>query len=241
MQRYNIITSKPPREIVLLKGYPCIYQRCAFCNYTLDNTRDESLIDATNTPIINLITGQYGVLEVINSGSALELSQTTIMHLQKIVAKTKIHTIFFEAYVSYINQLDIIRDAFPEKTVHFRIGIETFDDKYRNDVLKKNFSLTKQIANTNETLFERIKANYSGVLLLVCTKGQTREQITADIAIALANFTYVTISVFVNNNTAITRDEKLVSWFITDIFPTIKDHPRIEILIDNKDFGVYVQ
>lgn len=57
----------------------------------------------------------------------------------------------------------------------------------------------------------------------------------------LENFNLTTISVFIENGTSIKRDESLVKWFITEIYPNIKDNPKLEILIDNKDFGVYVQ
>ena len=35
--RYSKIVKKNPREIVLLKGKPCIYGKCNFCNYIEDN------------------------------------------------------------------------------------------------------------------------------------------------------------------------------------------------------------
>ena len=37
MVRYSKVTAKNQREIVLLKGRPCVWGRCAFCDYTLDN------------------------------------------------------------------------------------------------------------------------------------------------------------------------------------------------------------
>ena len=40
MERYNKITNKNPREIVLLKGRPCAWGKCRFCDYIEDNSRD---------------------------------------------------------------------------------------------------------------------------------------------------------------------------------------------------------
>ena len=57
----------------------------------------------------------------------------------------------------------------------------------------------------------------------------------------MENFKELVVSVFVNNDTEIERDEELVAWFLTEIYPKYKDVPNIEILVDNKDFGVYVQ
>lgn len=77
MERYNVIREKNPREIVLLKGFPCIWGKCAFCDYTDDNSRDEDEMLALNSRILSRVTGEKGVLEVINSGSCFELPEGT--------------------------------------------------------------------------------------------------------------------------------------------------------------------
>ncbi|MDM8128893.1 radical SAM protein, partial [Paraclostridium benzoelyticum] len=41
MDRYSEINNKNKREIVLLKGFPCKWGKCSFCDYTLDNDNDE--------------------------------------------------------------------------------------------------------------------------------------------------------------------------------------------------------
>ena len=41
MDRYSKILNKDKREIVLLIGNGCKWQKCKFCNYYLDRTRDE--------------------------------------------------------------------------------------------------------------------------------------------------------------------------------------------------------
>ena len=112
--------------------------------------------------------------------------------------------------------------------------METFDNDYRTKVLKKNFIL-------NERVLEKLKNEYQMCLLMICTKGQTKEQILSDIEQGMENFEELVVSVFVNNGTEIERDEELVAWFLTEIYPKYKDVPNIEILVDNKDFGVYVQ
>ena len=37
MDRYSKVTNKNVREIVLLKALPCIWGKCAFCDYIDDN------------------------------------------------------------------------------------------------------------------------------------------------------------------------------------------------------------
>ena len=77
MERYNKITNKNPREIVLLKGKPCAWGKCRFCDYIDDNSRDIDTINDLNYEILSRVTGELGVLEVINSGSCFELPKET--------------------------------------------------------------------------------------------------------------------------------------------------------------------
>ena len=41
MERYSRILNKTAREIVLLKGRPCAWGKCTFCDYIEDNSRDK--------------------------------------------------------------------------------------------------------------------------------------------------------------------------------------------------------
>ena len=79
---------------------------------------------------------------------------------------------------------------------------------------------------------------FQGVCLLCCTEGETRERIVHDIELARRYFEYFSVNVFCNNTTKIKRDQALVDWFVSEVYPTIKDDPRIEVLIDNTDLGV---
>ena len=78
-------------------------------------------------------------------------------------------------------------------------------------------------------------------LFMICIKGQTKEMILQDIELAQEYFDEIVFSVFVNNDTKVERDEELVKWFLTEIYPNLNKKRNIEILVDNKDFGVYVQ
>ncbi len=78
MERYNKITNKNCREIVLLKAFPCAWGKCSFCDYTDDNSTDKGAMIALNSKILSYVTGEFGVLEVINSGSCFELPKETL-------------------------------------------------------------------------------------------------------------------------------------------------------------------
>lgn len=235
MNRYSKVENvKNKREVLLLKGKPCMYSKCAFCNYILDNTEDEEEINRINIPLIEKVTGEYGVLEIINSGSIFEVTKETLKKIKEKVIEKNIKVLYFEAYFGYIKRLNEIREYFKDIDIRFLIGIETFDNEYRIKVLKKRFYV-------NDKILKKIKEEYYGILLMICTNGQTKDQILKDIEIAKNNFNHITISIFVNNSTKIKRDERLVEWFIKEIYPNLKNDSRFEILIDNKDLGVYVQ
>ena len=234
MERYSIIKEKNPREIVLLKGFNCNYGKCSFCNYILDNTENENEMIEINFNILDKVTGEYSVLEVINSGSVFELNKDTLYKIKEVCENKNIKILYFEAYFGYLNRLNEIRDFFSDQEIRFIIGIETFNNNYRTQILNKNFFI-------NDEILKKLKKEYSTALLLICTEGQTKEQIIHDIEFAKKNFKEVVVSIFINNGTSILRDEKLVSWFLKELYPILKADKQVEILIDNKDFGVYVQ
>lgn len=230
--RYNDIKKKFPREIILLKGKDCSYGKCKFCNYTEDNSQDIEHLIMVNTPVIEQVTGKYGVLEVINSGNVFDLDNHTLTLIIDKVHQLSIHTIYFECYLNHLNKLDQIRALFPNINVRFRLGLETFDNDFR-DTLGKPFNYSQ--------ISDKIEENYYSVCLMTCIKGQTKKQITEDIRLGLEKFEQITVNVFVNNDTAIKADDKLKKWFITDVVPMIINNPKVELLIDNKDLGVFEQ
>ena len=78
MERYSIITSKNPREILLLRGSGCKWRRCAFCDYHLDFAIDEESNFELNRIELAKVVGVYGKLEIINSGSFVDLDSKTM-------------------------------------------------------------------------------------------------------------------------------------------------------------------
>ena len=181
MERYSVIREKNPREIVLLKGFNCAYGKCAFCNYILDNTDNQEEMNKVNLEAINQITGETGVLQVINSGSVFELNDFTLSKIKDICREKNIKILYFEAYFGYINRLNEIREYFKDQEVRFAIGMETFNNEFRTKVLTKNFV-------TNDKVLEKIKREYKMGLFMICIKGQTKEMILQDIELAQEYF-----------------------------------------------------
>lgn len=231
--RYNKIEEKNKREIVLLKSYPCKYGKCSFCNYIEDNSLDDSEIEKINFETLKEVTGEYGALEVINSGSVFELPRTTMEKIVEIVREKNIKILYFEIYYGYKKRLQEIRDLFPGIEIRFRMGMETFDNNFRINFYNKNFKVEE-----NE-LIELGNELYS-VCLLICVKGQSKEMIEKDIELGLKYFKSITVNIFIDNGTAVKQDKELVKWFI-DKYSYLKEFENVEMLIDNKDLGVFEQ
>ncbi len=113
------------------------------------------------------------------------------------------------------------------------MGLETFNNEYRIKKYNKNFSL-------NEKQLSEIAKEIYSVCLLICTQGQTEEMIKTDIELGLKYFKSITINIFVDNGTIIKRDTQLVKWFIKN-YSFLTTNDRVELLIDNKDLGVFEQ
>ncbi|MGL4730190.1 MAG: radical SAM protein [Clostridium sp.] len=227
MDRYNLIKGKNEREIVLLKGKPCVWGRCSFCDYIHDNSEMEEEMVKLNSEVLKNVTGELGVLEVINSGSVFELPKETLNEIKEIVNKKGIKKIFFESHWSYRHRLDEIRDFF-KVPITFKCGIETFDDYFRNKVLKKGAAFSGP---------EEVSKYFDSICLLVGIKGQTKEMIDRDIEYLLKYFSKGCVNIFIENSTDIKRDEYLIKWF-EDKYRYLEDDDRVEVLFENTDFGV---
>lgn len=231
--RYSKIENKNKREIVLLKSFPCKYGKCKFCNYIEDNSIDELEIDKVNLETLQEVTGEFGALEVINSGSVFELPIKTLERIREVVYNKNIKLLYFEIYYGYKNRLDEIREFFKGVDIRFRMGMETFDNNFRINSYGKNFKIdTPEIEELSKKLYS--------VCLLICVKGQTKEMIKKDIELGLKYFKSITVNIFINNGTEVERDEELVKWFVEN-YNQLQEDPRVELLIDNKDLGVFEQ
>ena len=226
MDRYALIHTKMPREFVLLQGAGCKWKKCTFCDYHEDVSEHPFTI---NEPVLSQVTGQYGVLDVINSGSAMELDSDTIALIKEVVKEKNIHTLWFEAHYMYRKKLALFAEQFAPVQVKFRCGVETFDADLR-DTWKKGIP--------SSVTPEDVAKYFQGVCLLCCTQGESKEHIMKDIEIAKTHFEYFSINVFCNNSTSVKQDKELAQWFAWEVYPRIKDEERIEVLMENTDLGV---
>ena len=231
--RYSKILEKNPREIVLMRGSGCKWRRCRFCDYHLDFSLDEKENFLLNRQVIQQITGEFGILEVINSGSFCDLDKATILLILETCITKKITTLYFECHWMHRELIADFRKKFADAgiTVKMKIGVETFDSLFRESYLDKGMG--------NATA-EDIAQYFQQVCLLQGLPGQNKESMLKDIALGLQYFERVCVNIMVPNTKSILPDSRVVETFVKEIYPLYKDDDRVDILLNNTDFGVGV-
>lgn len=227
MERYNVIRKKNPREIVLLKSNPCAWGKCSFCDYIDDNSRNEQEMLALNSQILSRVTGEMGVLEVINSGSCFELPAGTREEIRNVLQDKDIGRLFFESHWMYRKHLEEMRRLMGVP-ITYKIGVETFDNDFREKVLNKHADFKTP---------EEVAEYFDSPCIMVGIRGQTRQMIDTDIQILKKYFQLGSINVFTDNTTPIRQDPELVEWFVRE-YEWLREDPTVEVLYENTDFGV---
>lgn len=231
MIRYSIIHEKNPREIVLLRGNGCRWRKCAFCDYHLDSSADTHENFCINKEAIDNVTGIYHHLEVINSGSFPELDKETLEELVALCRDKEIHTLHFECHWLYRDEIPALRETFAKVGTELKIktGVETFDRDFRENVLRKGIA---------EHDPGKIAEQFDECCLLFGLSGQTAESMRNDIETGLKYFERVCVNIFVENKTKVKPDPKVIHDFVTFVMPDYISNKRVDILLDNSDFGV---
>ena len=231
LTRYSEITEKNPREILLLRGSGCKWRRCSFCDYHLDFSLDEESNYQLNKKELAKVTGKYSKLEVINSGSFVDLDEKTLILIQNTCVEKRIKEIHFECHWMHKDSVPELRNNFAKLgiTTKIKIGVETFDYDYRENILFKG------IDEKNPAV---IAKNFDEVCLLFGLDGQTYASMKHDIETGLTYFERVCVNIMVENSTKIKPNAEVIKLFMQELYPLYKDNERIDILIENTDFGV---
>ena len=231
MDRYSRILDKDKREIVLLIGSGCKWQKCKFCNYYLDRTKDDDEQYRINKEVLDNVTGEFQVLEAINSGSIFELNEKSKKELLKTCKEKNIKRLIIESHYMYKNKIKEFKKECKDLKIDLKVkgGIETFDENFRENILNKGFGRPS---------LEELKETFDEINLLVGIKGQTFEQVKKDIEIGLENFERICVNLYKEMPDIMQQDEKLKKRFLDELYPTYKENSKIDILIENTDFGV---
>ena len=229
MERYGKITNKRKREIVLLKGRGCVYSKCAFCDYYLDACPSERENFLLNKQVLAQVDGEYGDLEVINSGSVFELDANTLELIKRTAKEKGISTLHFEAHYLYRDRIPSLRSQFSDFDVKMKLGLETFDRDFREGVLNKG------IPQKDPRV---IAQGFDEANFLFGIKGQSAQSMERDIELGLEHFERICINLMCDNSAKIKPDASVIDEFMTKIYPRYVDDWRVDILLENTDFGV---
>ena len=226
MLRYSLIEEGFKREFLLLQGTGCKWRRCTFCDYHSDFS---STPFEVNKAVLEKVSGKYGILDIINSGSCFELDSSTLSLIREKANEKGIHTIWFETHWMYRNQLDRMRSLFPGIRLKFRVGVESFNGKLRKTWDK----------GIDESVTPKEIASYfDGCCLLVGVKGETREDILRDIELANKYFEYFSVNLFCPNSTSVEVDDDLALFVKSEVRKMLEGNTKAELLIENTDLGV---
>lgn len=229
--RYSIIEEKNPREIVMLRGSGCVWKRCRFCDYHLDKSSDAKDNFLLNRAQLLQVTGLYHKLEVINSGSFVDLDEDTLSLIEDVCIKKDISEIHFECHWMHREKIPAFRKRFENKgiTLKLKIGVETFDSLFRESYLSKGIDTDSPA---------EIAKYFDEVCLLQGIPGQTAESMRQDIETGLQFFERVCVNIMVENRMPIKPDPRVIALFQKYLYPDYINNPRVDILMENTDFGV---
>jgi hypothetical protein len=230
-KRFAVIREKNKREIVLLRGKGCSWRRCRFCDYHMDCSPSDELNFHVNTPELNKVTGIYKKLEVINSGSFVDLDAMTMETIEAVARQHNIDKLIFECHWNHRDEVNALKARYAGQgiTVKVKTGVETFDALFRESYLDKG------ITTDNPA---EIAYYFDECCLLLGLPGQTAETMLLDITIGLAHFERVCINIMQNNTKPVQADPRVIQCFTEKIHPLYKDDPRVDMLLENTAFGV---
>ncbi|NBH14762.1 radical SAM protein [Lachnospiraceae bacterium] len=229
--RYAIISEKNPREIVMLRGKGCRWRRCRFCDYHLDCSTDEKANFALNQEQLQKVTGIYKKLEVINSGSFVDLDESTLERIAQICLEKEIRQVHFECHWQHRGKIRDFRKRFAALDIELKIktGVETFNKLFRESYLDKGID-----AEDPAELAEY----FDEVCLLQGIPGQSAQSMEQDIETGLSFFERVCVNIMQENLKPIKPDPAVIAIFTERLYPKYCDNQRVDILMENTAFGV---
>ena len=151
--------------------------------------------------------------------------------IERVCLEKHITQLRFEIHWMYREHVKKWREHFAEKgiTVKIKMGVETFDDAFRREVFDKGMEgVTPQDAAKVA----------DEVCLLFGVTGQTAQSMRYDIETGLRYFERICINIMVENTSQIQPDPQVIKMFVDNFYEMYKNDPRVDILLENTDFGV---
>lgn len=143
----------------------------------------------------------------------------------------KISIIHFECHYMHKNEVRKFKQSFEKIGVKciIKLGLETFDYELREKILVKGI---------DEKNPEEIAKYFDEINLLQGITGQSAESMTRDIEMGLKYFKRVCVNIMIENGMPIKPDKEVIGEFMELVYPIYKDNDRLDILLNNTDFGV---
>lgn len=137
----------------------------------------------------------------------------------------------FETHWMHRDEIFSLREMFRniDVDVKMKIGVETFDEAFREKVFHKG------MANASP---EDIAKYCDEVCLLFGFTGQNAASMKNDIETGLQYFERVCVNIMVENTTKLKPDSAVIRSFLDEIYLVCRENPRVDILLNNTDFGV---
>ena len=179
-ERYSCLPEDAlPQEIVLLMGRGCFWKKCSFCDYHMDSGPD-SVSVSLNNKVLKQVTGEFGRLVVLNSGSYFELPEETKKQVLEICRQRNICHLHMESHWLLREKTRVLKEKMDKEGIclHPRIGIETFDERYREEIMLKGMGYNREPSAIAEI--------YDECCLLFGMTGQSPEQFDIDIVKGLS-------------------------------------------------------
>lgn len=229
--RYSVVEEKNKREIVLIRGKGCTWRKCRFCDYHLDYSVNQEENFILNKSLLDRVTGIHKHLEIINSGSFVDLSEETMNYIEKTCIEKNINELYFECHYRHKEEIIKLKERFLKNNIKVlvKIGVETFDYYFRESYLNKGI----------EEKDPKVIASYfDEICLLQGIPGQNESSMKSDIEIGLKYFNRVYINIMQENGKPIKPDPKVIKIFLEKVYPIYKDNEKVDVLLDDEAFGV---
>lgn len=227
IKRYGIVHDGfMPREIVLLQALSCSWGKCTFCDYCADNNPKSDEAAKLNAKVLQQVTGKYGVLQVIDSASWVNLPATTHAYITSVCAKTGITKVILEGHWNDRDTINFYRNFYSNAgiTLKFIVGAESLSPARR-------IRLNKGMDDSSTADFvwsQDLKEHFEAINLLYGdTYSMSAEQFSVEIERCADMFEWVNVSIFTNNPRAkkngIVRKPFLVQSFYERVLPRLTE------------------
>ena len=146
------------RLILILKGYPCSWGKCIFCPFAIEQSTNIKEILEVNRGVVGkalkIVEARgYSRVAIFNGSSFHELPFDTAERLAPIAKGRILEVEERPEYVTENSVMFLYRSYSPAKLI-IRVGFEVFDERLRNDYLRKGIPNSEvwRLSNLRDTL-----------------------------------------------------------------------------------------